>query len=156
MFTLATILSSLCSSNGDMSGKISEFVRKGIQNCKETPASCHNNQFFDTDVTQISPSWFVFSTSTDLKTEVEARNEASCGGPVAPAPGWQGAMHYSEPLTAEEVYEGEHKEGLYIYPDWSACIQGVWEHHLLIEGLVKDDYSVKRYSIGISFQDIIA
>ena len=43
-------------------------------------------------------------------------------------------MYYREPITAEEIYEGEHREGLYIYPDWSSCVEGLWEHHMLVEG----------------------
>ena len=46
-------------------------------------------------------------------------------------------MYYREPISAEEIYEGDHKEGLYIYPDWSSCVEGVWEHHMLIEGEMK-------------------
>ena len=46
-------------------------------------------------------------------------------------------MYYREEITAKEIYEGEHREGLYIYPDWSSCVEGVWEHHMLIEGEMK-------------------
>ena len=136
-FTLTLISSVICLTTGKSSAvKVSEFIRKGIQKCQRNPVSCHNNVFFDTDVTQISPSWFVFASSSPLKKtkEVEESSEDTCWDAVSPAPGWQGAMYYREPTTAEEIYEGEHREGLYIYPDWASCVEGLWEHHMLIEG----------------------
>ena len=134
--TLTIISSVICLTTGKSSVKVSEFIRKGIQKCQENPGSCHNNEFFDTDVTQVSPSWFVFSTSTPLKKarEDEEHSEDTCWDAVSPAPGWQGAMYYREPTTAEEIYEGEHREGVYIYPDWTSCVEGLWEHHMLVEG----------------------
>ena len=135
LLTQTTLFSVVCLSIGDSSEKISDFVRQGIKNCKENPSSCHNNQFFDTDVTQISPSWFVFATG--LLRELSDGSDDTCRGSVSPVPGWQGAMYYGEEITAEEIYEGEHREGLYIYPDWSSCVEGVWEHHMLTEGEMK-------------------
>ena len=129
LFTLTTFFSVVCLSFGDPSKNISDFVRKGIQNCTEnSSSSCHNNQFFDTDVTQISPSWFVFAAG--LLWELESESE----DPEAPVPGWQGAMHYRKPISADRIYELEHREGLYIYPDWSSCVEGVWENHILVQG----------------------
>ena len=147
------LISFVCLSIGNSSVKISDFVEKGIQTCKENPGSCHNNQFFDTDVTQISPSWFAFATSTPLREEKEAEesSEDTCEAPASPVPGWQGAMHYMEPITAEEIYEGEFHEGLYIYPDWASCIEGVWEYHMLIEGKRNKNFSfLHRYLIHVS------
>ena len=140
--TLTIFISVFCLSTENSSVKVSEFVTKAIKTCKENPGSCHNNQFFDTDVTQISPSWFMFATSTPLKKEIqdtwfEKSSVDTCWANVSPVPGWQGAMYYREPISAEEIYEGDHKEGLYIYPDWSSCVEGVWEHHMLIEGELK-------------------
>ena len=137
--TLTIISTVVCVTAGDLSVKLSEFVRKGIRKCQENPGSCHNNQFFDTDVTQVSPSWFVFAASTPLKNleEVEESSEDSCSPTAPPAPGWQGAMYYRQPTTAEEIYEGDHMEGLYIYPDWASCVEGLWEHHMLVEGKTK-------------------
>ena len=134
--TLTIISTVACLTTGDLSVKVSEFIQKGIRKCQEIPDSCHNNQFFDTDVTQLSPSWFVFAASPPLKkvVEVEERSEDSCSPPVSPGPGWQGAMYYRQPTTAEEIYEGEHLEGIYIYPDWVSCVEGLWEHHMLLEG----------------------
>ena len=160
LFTLTTFLSVLCLSTGDSSVKVSEFVRKGIKRCKENPDSCHNNQFFDTDVTQISPSWFMFATSTPLKKEVEdtwfeKRSEDTCWANVSPVPGWQGAMYYMEPVSAEEIYEGDHKEALYIYPDWTSCVEGVWEHHMLIEGKDNSIFSIFKLAfIWAYFNDL--
>ena len=134
--TLTIISSVIYLTTGKSSVKVSEFIRKGIQKCQKNPGSCHNNQFFDTDVTQVSPSWFVFASSTPLKKtkEVDKSSGDSCWDAVSPAPGWQGAMYYREPTTAEEIYEGEQREGLYIYPDWVSCVEGLWEHHMLVEG----------------------
>ena len=66
--------------SGNPSVRISDFVTEKILECKK-PNECHNKQFFHSDITQISPSWFVFATSIDIK------------GP-SPNPGWQGAMFY--------------------------------------------------------------
>ena len=46
-------------------------------------------------------------------------------------------MYYRQPTTSEEIYEGDHMEGLYIYPDWASCVEGLWEHHMLVEGKTK-------------------
>ena len=73
-------------SHGNPSVIISEFVRQSIQKCTDIPGSCHNNQFFDSDISQISPSWFTFATN--LTT-------------VSPAPGWQGAMYYKVVLITQ-------------------------------------------------------
>ena len=135
LFTQTTFFFVVCFSFGDSSEKISDFVRKGIQNCKENSSSCHNNQFFDTDITQISPSWFVFATG--LLREFKDGSEDTCRDPESPVPGWQGAMYYRKPISAEKIYELEHREGLYIYPDWSSCVEGVWENHILVEGKMK-------------------
>ena len=136
LFTQTTFFSFVCFSLGDPSQKISDFVRKGIQHCKENSSgSCHNNQLFDTDVTQISPSWFVFATG--LLMELEDRSEDTYSDPESPVRGWQGAMYYKKPISAERIYELEHREGLYIYPDWSSCVEGVWENHILVQGEMK-------------------
>ena len=34
----------------------------------------------------------------------------------------------------EEINKGDHMQGLYIYPDWSSCVDGLWERHTLIQG----------------------
>ena len=46
------------------------------------------------------------------------------------------SMFYSqEPNSAEDPQDDlEPRQGLYIYPDWSSCVEGVWQHHTLIQG----------------------
>lgn len=68
-------------SSGNAPEKISDFVVERIGMCQKSINKCHNNQFFYSDVTQISPSWFAFATTIDI-------------APPSPAPGWQGAMFY--------------------------------------------------------------
>ena len=135
LFSQTTLFSVICLAIGDLSEKVSDYVRQGIENCKENSSLCHNNQFFDSDVTQISPSWFVFAAG--LLREFGDGSGDTCRGSMSPVPGWQGAMYYTEPVSAEEIYSGDHREALYIYPDWSSCVEGVWEHHMLIEGEIK-------------------
>ena len=135
LFSQTTLFSVICLAIGDLSEKVSDYVRQGIENCKENSSLCHNNQFFDSDVTQISPSWFVFAAG--LLREFGDGSGATCRGSMSPVPGWQGAMYYMEPVSAEEIYSGDHREALYIYPDWSSCVEWVWEHHMLIEGEIK-------------------
>ena len=41
---------------------------------------------------------------------------------------------FQKPTSVEEVDTGDHMQGIYIYPDWSSCVEGVWERHTLIQG----------------------
>ena len=65
-------------SSGNSPERISDFLVEGIRNCQ---TSINTTQFFYSDVTQISPSWFVFATTIAIP-------------PPSPAPGWQGAIFY--------------------------------------------------------------
>ena len=29
---------------------------------------------------------------------------------------------------------GEELPGVYLYPDWSSCVKGFWQFHILVEG----------------------
>ena len=68
-------------SSGNPSEKISDFVAERIKKCNDSISKCQNNEFFYSDVTQISPSWFAFATTIDIPMP-------------SPAPGWQGAIFY--------------------------------------------------------------
>ena len=68
-------------SSGNPSEKISDFVAERIKKCNDSISKCQNNEFFYSDVTQISPSWFAFATTIDIPRP-------------SPAPGWQGAIFY--------------------------------------------------------------
>ena len=41
---------------------------------------------------------------------------------------------YSRPVSRAEVDEGAELEGVYIYPDFAACVQGIWAKHILVQG----------------------
>ena len=79
-------------------------------------SSFSTSQFYDTTVSQLSPRVFLFSADVSL------------------APGWQGAMVYTQPITQAEVEAGAVVEGVYIYPDWSSCVRGEWSGHMLVQG----------------------
>ena len=46
---------------------------------------------------------------------------------------WQGVLVYSRPVGWAELGAGQ-QEGVYIYPDWAACVRGVWANHTLVQG----------------------
>ena len=46
---------------------------------------------------------------------------------------WQGVLVYSRPVGWAELGAGQ-QEGVYIYPDWAACVRGVWANHTLVLG----------------------
>ena len=41
---------------------------------------------------------------------------------------------YSRPVSRAEVDQGAELEGVYIYPDFAACVQGTWAKHILVQG----------------------
>ena len=66
-------------------------------------SSFSTSQFYDTTVSQLSPRVFLFSADVSL------------------APGWQGAMVYTQPITQAEVEAGEVVQGVYVCFKPGAC-----------------------------------
>ena len=81
LFLISIQLILASSRSGNPSEKISDFVAESIKKCNDSINKCQNNEFFHSDVTQISPSWFAFATTIDIPMP-------------SPAPGWQGAIFY--------------------------------------------------------------
>ena len=111
-------VSSTKSKNEEIRDKVSKFIYYQMTQCKINQEKCKIEQFFDTKVTQVSASWFVFSGWRNEDQE-----------PM----GWQGAMFYHHPEHQEHA-EDELLSGYYIYPDWTSCIEGLWQFHQLLEG----------------------
>ena len=106
------------SPRADTARDIAALVRAGLAECEagRLQEPCFQETFFDTSVTQLqlaglaASSWFLF------------------------ARGLQGAAVYPGAGARGGVVAGEHIQGVYIYPDWSSCVQGTWEHHILVQG----------------------
>ena len=106
------------SPHADTARDIAAFVRAGLAECeaRRLQEPCFEETFFDTSVMQLqlgglaASSWFLFSR------------------------GLQGAAVYPGAGARGGVVAGDHLQGVYIYPDWSSCVQGTWEHHVLVQG----------------------
>ena len=57
---------------------------------------------------------------------------------------WQGVLVYSRPVGWAELGAGQ-QEGVYIYPDWAACVRGVWANHTLVLGKYQNKAWIWHY-----------
>ena len=98
-------------------------------------SGCQSAKFHSTTVTRLSPHWFAFGTDPIgwqvPRCEDRGQVSTQCRD-MTHAP-WQGVLVYSRPVGWAELGAGQ-QEGVYIYPDWAACVRGVWANHTLVQG----------------------
>ena len=105
-----------CYRGAEAAVKVKDWISSSMTDCR-AGGDCKVSQFHDILLTRLG-NWYVTSGWTVGLEIFKPRVEA-----------YQGAFYY----WSGDGGEGG-GEGVYIYPDWTHCVQGRWRRHLLEEG----------------------
>ena len=153
---LKALLASICLKKDDVAFQIKGFLDKRIEGCgiQQVPKHLHYTYKIHIQL-QCTKSLCVPSPAASLPSSTAPPSPDSrlTGSRLAPTPSggrcedrclsiqcwdmthgpWQGVLVYSRPVGWAELGAGQ-QEGVYIYPDWAACVRGVWANHTLVQG----------------------
>ena len=111
-----------CYKGGEAARTIRDWISSSMESCRAGGA-CEVSQFHDILLTRLGP-WYITSGWNVTLESGRPRVEA-----------YQGAFYYGANGGGGDDADGEGSvEGVYIYPDWTHCVQGRWRRHLLEEG----------------------
>ena len=110
-----------CYKGGEAGRRVRDWISSSMESCR-TGGDCEVSQYHDILLNRRG-SWYVTSGWNVTLASARPRVEA-----------YQGAFYYwTGGGGGEGGGEGD-GEGVYIYPDWTHCVQGRWRRHLLEEG----------------------